>query len=366
MNREDFEFVLGLLREGKVDAARRFLEDSDEPLAKEWLNQLTAAPLTKRQMEPPPIKLLQPRKAAQPVTKPVVSVALVGSAWVRDLAALPDKSALIGAGIIGVVFLVIALLVIPTATIIIGTLAGLALGLYMGTAQEITSLVVETGRVERYYDWMGWQHLRVWSKPAREIKFPKQTFSLNYPPSAALMSVMGVRDLNHSATLLLRGTLVALWGQGYFQVWEVVLDRVGIDGNPHITAPTYFILPGQQLDQVKGGLERLLATKVAYWKRSNPQAVASHPWQQGPTPYELVIESIGKSETGAAQRLFDALRREMVESKFYNPKTGTFADGLKADGEAIMRALAVLGKEQREVDVAIQTQILKAVKTRNR
>lgn len=364
MNREDYEFVLGLLREGKVDAARRFLEDSDEVLAKEWLNQLSAAPLTKQQVEPPSIRLLQPKKAAQPVTKPVVSVTLVGSAWVRNLAAMPDKSALIGAGVIGLILIVIALVVMPTVTIIIGMLAGIVLGLYMATAQEITSLVVETGRVERYYDWMGWQHLKVFSHPAREVKFPKQTFSLKYPPSAALMSVMGVRDLNHSAALLLRGTVVALWGQGYFQVWEVVLERVGVDGHSHPSAPTYFILPGQQLDSVKGGLERLLATKVAYWKRSNPQAVASHPWRQGPTPYELVFDSMGNA--GAVPRLFDALRREMVESKLYNPKTGTFPDGLKADGEAIMRALAVLGKDQREVDVAIQTQILKAIKARSR
>lgn len=364
MNREDYEFVLGLLREGKVDAARRYLEDSDESLAKEWLNQLKAPPALpkKAKAASSTIKPLQPKKAAKPVTKPVVSVATVGAAWVRDIAALPDKSVLIGAGVAGVVIIAIALLVMPTATLVIGIMAGIALSLYMGTAQEITSVVVETGRVERHYDWMGWQHLKLWSKPAREVKFPKQTFSLKYPPSAGLMSVMGVRDLTHSAALLLRGTLVGLWGQGYFQLWEVVLDRVGIDGNSHISAPTYFILPGSQLDDVRGGLERLLATKVAYWKRSNPQAVASHPWRQGPTPHELVVASIGE---GKAAQLFEALRREMVESKTYNPKTGTFADGLKADGEAIMRALAVLGKEQREVDVAIQTQILKAVKTRS-
>lgn len=373
MNRADYEFVLGLLREGKMAEARAYLGDSDDPMAKQWLNALTVRPVPKPQPKPQPIKPAptpKPKQAeikpiAKPITKPVVQITPILLAWKRDISNMSDKGRLIGqlvviAGSIGV-----AWLLMPTLVCVFGLLLMLALGLYAASAQEITSTTIETGAVERQYDWFSWIHYQVKALPSREVRFPKGNFKLKHPPSAALMSVMGVRDATHSATLLIRGSLIALWGQGYLQIREVRVAR-GFFGNTSLDAtPTYFIVPGEQLEKVTGGLERLIATKVAYWQRNHPAAVDARPWCSGPTPYELVLDMLGAGG-GAAQRLIDAVRREMIENKAFNPKTGNFADGLRADGEAVIQAIALLGREQREVDSALQTKILAAVQAKSR
>ena len=402
MTVDDFQFALDLLKNAKIDEANDYLDDLDHPIAREWLARLKAASLTSTSA----LKQQQRRQAAQqrmstsPAAPPAPTPApakpkpaprkkskkpavirtdtvTIFEAWGRNLGAMNHTEYFWVPVIGGIVVWIVALLIFQVLWLVFSViLVAVALG-YIFTTTEVTRVNADNGRVSRQYQARSWVHYQVKTSPARNLSFAGDPLNLSYPISiAAFSTISRVRDEKMAATMLIRAVIIGLWEQGVINVQVVSLERHVFDNPVARDMNIYYFVPGKaNLKQVTGALERHLISKLAYWQRNNPSHIQSRPWQQGPTPYELTLEIMGRAHHTAARNIIMMVARDAAEKKLARPggrshqgKGFQFvpqaAEQIHAEGQRLLTAMANSGRANAGFTSMLHNQISTAVRKR--
>lgn len=383
---EDIQFSLDLLKNGRIDEAREYLDSINHPKAKQFLAQLEDT-ITKPQSRPTSKQRStmsddrrqelvrhreEKRQQLSHRSTPVVDETRVSifEAWKRNMEAATHKEAW-WFGIAAVVIPSLVLLVISSFTFMLTVVAYFGLAAYLFWGEEITRVDKDSGAVTRYYQINNWPHYQVNALAPKKIAYTGEDISLSFPASFSSYYALTFREERDVAAAIIRSALVSLWMNGFIEVYEMKISRKifdnPIDSNKLIFA--FALAKDVTNAQVDGVVETHLIKNIRSYHAKNVARLFTRPWQPGPTPYEVTYDYMEKTHYKASQRIINIVRSDPVAKRVGKtsgnaPSTTRDNETVRNEGLQILRLGAGQTPDTRAFMTALNNEVAAAVRQR--
>jgi hypothetical protein len=324
---EDIQFSLELLKSGRIDDAREYLQSINHPKAKEFLDQLDETVVAPKSSDPRKTRSTMSDERRQELTRqrtarqqhqPRATATVIDEthtsifeAWKRNIQAATHMEAwwaAIGITVaIGFVFLVVSPF---TFGLIIIFCAGLVT--YLNLGQEITRIDQSTGAVTRFYQFSNWKHYVVTANAPKKVEYVGDALDLNYPASISSFYALTYREDRDVAATIIRSAIISLWARGFIEVHEVQITRSLFEFPFEGSAPIYALTLAPEVTnaEVDGVIETHIVKVIRNYFGQNVPRLFARPWQQGPSPYEVTYAYMGKTHYQASQRVINIVRND--------------------------------------------------------